>query len=108
MGECILEWKSVPFHFRVTVILTSDLVFRSYPIKSYILFELGILNLVCGCIVGWQSVMYQVLGHCDLDLFSRIIVPGVYLLYYLRLESQINLVYGCIFGGPFKVTVTSL
>ena len=37
--------------------------------------------------------MYQVLGHCDLDLFSRIIVSGVYLPYYLRLESQINLVY---------------
>ena len=53
---------------------------------------------MCGCIVGWQSVMYQVLGHCDLDLFSRIIVSGVYILYYLRLESQINLVYECIFG----------
>ena len=85
--------------FLVIVTLTSDLVFRiivSDQISHII--ELGIPNLVCGCIVGWQSVMYQVLGHCDLDLFSRIIVSGVYLLYYLRLESQINLVYGCIFG----------
>ena len=31
--------------------------------------------------------MYQVLGHCDLDLFSRIIVSGAYLLYlYPRYE----------------------
>ena len=35
----------------------------------FILFELGSPNLVCGCILELQSVMYQVLGHCDLDLF---------------------------------------
>ena len=29
------------------------------------------------------------LGHCDLDLVSRIIVTGAYLLYYLMYESQI-------------------
>ena len=29
-----------------------------------------------------------VLGHRDLDLVSRIIVSGVYLLYYFRLECQ--------------------
>ena len=33
--------------------------------------------------------MYQVLGHCDLDIFSRIIVSGAYIVYYLGLESQI-------------------
>ena len=32
--------------------------------------------------------MYQVLGHYDLDLFSRIIVSGAYIIYYLGLESQ--------------------
>ena len=26
--QCILEWQIVPFHFRVTVTLTSDLVSR--------------------------------------------------------------------------------
>ena len=31
----------------------------------------------------------QVLGHCDLDIFSRIIVSGAYLLYYLKMASQI-------------------
>ena len=102
MYTCISGWVYFVYHFWVTLTLTSDLVFRvivsNHIISSHILFELGIPNLVCGCIVGWQSVMYQVLGHCDLDLFSGIIVSGVYLLYYLRLESQINLVYVCIFG----------
>ena len=51
-----------------------------------ILFELGIPNFVCGCILGMQSVMYQ---FCDLDLISTIIVSGAYLIYYLREESQI-------------------
>ena len=50
-----------------------------------IFFELGIPNLVCGFILGQQSVMYQ---FCDLDI-SRIILSGAYLVYYLREESQI-------------------
>ena len=60
--------------------LTSD--------RFFILFELGIPNLVCGCILGmgWQSVMYQ---FCDLDLFSAIIVSGAYLIYYLKENFQI-------------------
>ena len=49
--------------------------------------------MVCGCIFGWQSVMYQ---FCDLDLFSRIILSGAYLIYYLREESQIC----CMDTGP--------
>ena len=51
-----------------------------------ILFELGSPNLVCGCILEWQSVMYQ---FCDLDLISRIIVSGAYLIYYLKEASQV-------------------
>ena len=99
MYRCISGWLYFMYHFGVTVTLNSDLVFRIIVSDQiHILFELGISNLVCGCILGWQSVMYQVFGYCDLDLFSRIIVSGVYLLYYLRLESQINLVYRCIFG----------
>ena len=62
----------------------TDLYFVSRIIMSPILLEIGIPNLVCGCILGWQSVMYQFLGHCNLDLVSRIIVSGAYLLYYLR------------------------
>ena len=39
-----------------------------------------------GFILGWQSVMYQ---FCGLDLISRIILSGAYLIYYLREEPQI-------------------
>ena len=42
------------------------------------------------CILGWQSVMCQFLGDCDLDLISRIIVSGACLIYYLRDEFQIG------------------
>ena len=42
--------------------------------------------MVCGCLFGWQSVMYQ---FCDLNLISRIILSGAYLIHYLREESQI-------------------
>ena len=49
----ILGWRSVAYHFRVTVTLTSDLVFRIIKSgASLILFEVGISNLVCGCILG--------------------------------------------------------
>ena len=85
---CFLRWPSVAYHFWVTVTLTSDLVFRIIMFVTFfsILFVLGIPNLVCGCIFGWQSVMYQ---FCYLDLISRIILSGAYLIYYLREESQI-------------------
>ena len=43
------------YHFRVTVIFTTDLVFRNWRI-SPIFFEIGIPNLVCECILGCLSV----------------------------------------------------
>ena len=55
--ECILKWRIVPFHFPVTMTLTSYLVSR-IEITS-IFFEVGIQNLVCGCILGWPSVAYH-------------------------------------------------
>ena len=33
--------------------------------------------------------MYQFLGQCDLNLISRIMLSGAYLVYYLREESEI-------------------
>ena len=49
----ILGWRSVAYHFWVTVTLTSDLVLRIIVSGAYlILFEVGISNLVCGCILG--------------------------------------------------------
>ena len=55
---------------------------------SPIFFEVGIPNLVCGCILGWRSVAYHFWVTVTLtltsDLVFRIIVSGAYLLYYLR------------------------
>ena len=107
---CILGWQSVPYHFQVTVTLTltSDLVFivitlsvrtsvclyvrPSIPLRvqciSPIFFEVGIPNLMCGCILRWWSVAYhfQVTVTLTSDLVFRIIVSEEYLLYYLRDE----------------------
>ena len=96
---CILRWRSVAYHFRVTVtlILTSDLVFKvitmsirpSVPLRvrwiSPIFFEVGIPNSICGCILGWRSVAYHfpVTVTLTSDLVFRIIVSGAYLSYYL-------------------------
>ena len=98
MAEC-----HIPFW--VTVTLTSDLVFivitmsirPSVPLRvrciSPIFFEVGIPNLMCGCILGWGSVAYHFRVTVTLtltsDLVFRIIVSGAYLLYYLRKEFQI-------------------
>ena len=53
---------------------------------SPIFFEVGIPNLVCGYILGWQSVTYhfRVTVTLTSDLVFRIIVSEAYLLYYLR------------------------
>ena len=55
---------------------------------SLILFELGISNLVCGCILGWRSVAY----HKSLwpwtwpltQFLENCIESGAYLLYSLK------------------------
>ena len=109
---CILGWGSVVYHFRVTVTLTltSDLVFTvitftvitlsvrlSFRPSRFmssvypIFFEVGIPNLMCGCILGWRSVahLFQVTLTLTSDLVFRIIVSRAYLLYYLRYEFQI-------------------
>ena len=55
---------------------------------SPIFFDIGILNLVCGYILGWRSVAYHFWVTVTLtltsDLVLRLIVSGAYLLYYLR------------------------
>ena len=65
---CIFGWWSVVYYLHVTVTfnLTSNLVFRIIMSGAYlILFEVGIPNLVCECILGWRSVSSD-LGHLDL------------------------------------------
>ena len=62
------------YHFLVTVTLTSDLVFRINMSRAYlILFEVGISNLVCGCILGWRSVTYHNLVTVTLNLTSDLV-----------------------------------
>ena len=53
---------------------------------SPIFFEVGIPNLVCGCILEWRSVAYHFWVTVTLpsDLVFRIIVSRAYLLYCLR------------------------
>ena len=74
--------------FLVTVTLTSDLVLKNNCGRStsHILFEIGIPNLVCECILGWSSVLYHLRVSVTLtfDLICRIIVSRTYLLYYLN------------------------
>ena len=73
-------------------------VCSSIPLRvrciSPILFEVGIPNLVCGCILGWQSVAYQFRVTLTLtsDLVLRIIVTRAYQVEIL------NLVCVCILG----------
>ena len=51
-----LRMADFPFYFPVTVTLNSDLVSRIGITSLY--FEVGIPNLVCGCILGWPSLVY--------------------------------------------------
>ena len=47
-------------------------------------------NSVCVCVLAWRSVAYHfwVAATLTSDLFSRIIVSGEYLLYYIRKEPH--------------------
>ena len=81
MVECC-----VPFTGHCDLKLDSDLVFRIIISGTYLLlFEIGIPNLVCICILGWQSVTYHFWVTVTLtsDLVLSIIVSGAYLLYYI-------------------------
>ena len=67
--------------------LTSDLVLIIIVSGAYLLlFEIGISNLVCECILEWLCVLYhlQVTVTLTSDLVLVIIVSGAYLFYYLR------------------------
>ena len=93
-----LGWQTVAYHFRVTVTLTSDLVLIVITLSvrpsvtlfvrciSPIFFEVRIPNLMCGCILGWRSVVYHfpVTVTLTSDQVLRIIMSRAYLLYYLR------------------------
>ena len=82
---------------------------------SLILFQLGITNLVCECILGWGSVVYHNWVTVTLNLTSDLVSSnciefGAYLLYSFRLEFQIWCLNASLDGGvsyiPFRVTET--
>ena len=75
LGHCDLYLNLRP-SFKKVCVLDISLIF----------FEVGIPNLVCICILGWQSVTYYFWVTVPLtsDLVLRIIVSGAYFLYYLR------------------------
>ena len=56
------------------------------PCISPLFFEVGIPNLVCGCILGWRSVWFcfGVIVTLTSGLVFIIIMSGANLLYYLR------------------------
>ena len=58
--------------------------FKNFCVQSIslILFEVGIPNLLCGVILGWQSVVFhfRVTVTLTSDLVFRIMVSGAYLL----------------------------
>ena len=59
--------------------------------------------MVCGCILGWQSVAnhFQVTVTLTSDLVFRIIVSGAYLILFQ--VGIPNLVCGCILGWQSAV-----
>ena len=80
---------------------------------SLILFEVGISNLVCGCILGWRSVAYQnwvtVTLNLTSDLVSRNCIESrTYLLYSVRWEFQIWCVNAFWDGGVSHTIFWSL
>ena len=77
---CILGLRSDVYHFGVSMTLTSDIISRIIVFESpYKLFEVGISNLVCGCILWWQGV--AIIVCVTVAYFTRIIESGAYLLY---------------------------
>ena len=100
------------YHLRVTVTLnlTSDLVFRIIISGAYLLlFEVGIPNLECKCILEWGIVLFHfpVTVTLTSDLVSRIGITSIFFMVGIP-----NLVCGCFLGWPsvvyhFWVAVTS-
>ena len=74
------------------------------------LFEKGIPNLMCGCILAWRSVAYysRVTVTLTSDLHFSKIVSGAYHLYYVRLASKIWCVDASWDDGVSRIILWSL
>ena len=58
---CILGWRSVAYHFRVTVTLTSDLVFRIIVSGAYLLYYLRKESQIWCDDASWDDKMTRTL-----------------------------------------------
>ena len=66
---CILGWRSVAYHFRVTVTLTSDLVFRIIVSGAYLLYYLRKESQIWCVVASWdEEVSRTIIGSLDLEL----------------------------------------
>ena len=62
-------WRSVTYHFWVTLTLTSDLVCRLIVSRTYLLYYLRGESQICCMLHLWMLMCrIPILGHCDLDL----------------------------------------
>ena len=80
--------------------LTSGIVLKNYCVQSisFIFFEVGIPNLMCGCILGWWSVMYHLQVTVTLNLtFASFLEKYIWSISLVLFEVGIqNLAYECI------------
>ena len=92
MAECRIPFSGhcdLDLDLWLSFIVITMSVRPSDPLRvqciSPLFFEVGILNLICGCILGWWSVAYhfRVTVTLTSNLVLRIIVYGAYLLYSL-------------------------
>ena len=58
-----MEWRSVAFHFRVTVTLTSDLVFRIIMSGAYLIYYLRFESKIWCVDASWNDkVSHTIIG----------------------------------------------
>ena len=118
MCRCIFGWQNVTYHFRVTLALTSDLVYRIIVSRTYLLYYLRWESLI-GVWVHIVMVECRVpcTAHCGLkfDLLPRFLNIYIWSISLLLFEVEIlNSVCECIlelriiqFHFPVTVTLTS-
>ena len=61
--------------------------------------------MVCGCILRLQSVIYLVLGHCDLDFFLELLCQEhmSYIILYRNPKFRVRLhLWIVICSGSFR------
>ena len=87
-SRCFIKYsgKCPPRNFGRHIVIALSVCQTRFVSGAYlpIFFEVGIPNLVCGCILGWRSVAYHFWVTVTLtsDLVFGIIVSGAYLILF--------------------------